>query len=206
MPALDRKLATISIADVDYSWLHDIIVAIHGGAPSNWAILCVCFKDDPVTLPPLDHHRKLFTNEGAGTMNMVEFFSDMSHGQIDVGESKVFGWYRLDRLRGDYVGNVYPQPDGKLNRNGFLDAAKAAATAAKVRSYEVRRRRSIRLWRHRLVRLDRRDGRAVRCQFIAAKSPGPGDGPWLRSGPRAAERIDSGLPRPVGRHEHRRLA
>ncbi|MGB9414448.1 MAG: hypothetical protein WCB26_25000, partial [Pseudolabrys sp.] len=27
---------------------------------------------------------------------------------------------------------VYPQPDGKLNRNGFLDAAKAAATAAKV--------------------------------------------------------------------------
>ena len=34
--------------------------------------------------------------------------------------------------RGDYVGNVYPQPDGKLNRNGLLDAAKAAATAAKV--------------------------------------------------------------------------
>jgi hypothetical protein len=65
-------------------------------------------------------------------MNMVEFFSDMSHGQIDVAVSKVFGWYRLDRPRGDYVGNVYPQPDGKLNRNGFLDAAKAAATAAKV--------------------------------------------------------------------------
>lgn len=195
MPALDRKLATISIADVDYSWLHDIIVAIHGGAPSNWAILCVCFKDDPVTLPPLDHHRKLFTNEGAGTMNMVEFFSDMSHGQIDVGESKVFGWYRLDRPRGDYVGNVYPQPDGKLNRNGFLDAAKAAATAAKVRTARPSRRSN------RTSRC-----RQSRCQFIAAKSPGPGDGPWLRSGPRAAERIDSGLPRPVGRHEHRRLA
>ena len=85
-----------------------------------------------MTLPPLDHHRKLFTSEGAGTMNMVEFFRDMSHGQVDVGASKVFGWYRLDRPRSDDVGNVYPQPDGKLNRNGLLDAATAAATAAQV--------------------------------------------------------------------------
>src|SRR3954464_6678614 len=91
MPDFDRKHALISIADVDYAWLRDILVALHGGAPSNWAILCVCFKDDPVSLPPLDHHRKLFTSEGAGTMNMVEFFRDMSHGQVDVGASKVFG-------------------------------------------------------------------------------------------------------------------
>ena len=132
MPDFDRAHALVSIADVDYAWLRDIIVALHGGTHSNWAILCVCFKDDPVTLPPLDHHRKLFTSEGAGTMNMVEFFRDMSHGQVDVGASKVFGWYRLDRPRSDYVGNVYPQPAGKLNRNGLLDAAKAAATAAKV--------------------------------------------------------------------------
>jgi hypothetical protein len=132
MPAFDRKLATILTADVDYSWLHDIIAAIHGGAPSNWAILCVCFNDDPVTLPALDHHRKLFTNEGVGTMNMVQFFSDMSHGRIDVGDSKVFGWYRLDRPRGDYVGNVDPEPAGKLNRNGLRNAAWAAATADEV--------------------------------------------------------------------------
>ena len=43
----------------------------------------------------------------------------------------------MDRPRGDYVGNVYPQPDGKLNRNGLLDAAKAAATAAKVLGQEM---------------------------------------------------------------------
>lgn len=128
----DRQLVKLSVADVNYAWLRDILATLHGGAPSRWAILCVCFKDDPTTLPPLDHHRKLFTNEGAGTMNMVEFFSDMSHGKIDVGESKVFGWYRLDRPRSDYVGNVYPQPAGKLNRNGLLDAARAFATAEKV--------------------------------------------------------------------------
>ena len=126
------KFLKSSVSSFDYSWLHHVIETIHGGAPSKWAILCVCFKDDPTKLPALDHYRKLFTNEGAGTMNMVEFFSDMSHGQIDVGDSKVFGWYRLDRPRSDYVGNVYPQPTGKLNRNGLLDAARAAATAQKV--------------------------------------------------------------------------
>lgn len=132
MPDLDRPFLKASVAAFDYAWLDRIIATLHGGAPSKWAILCVCFKDDPTSLPALDHHRKLFTNEGAGTMNMVEFFSDMSHGQVDVGDSKVFGWYRLDRPRSDYVGNVYPQPAGKLNRNGLLDAARAAATADKV--------------------------------------------------------------------------
>ena len=31
----------------------------------------------------------------------------------------------IDRPRSDYVGNVYPQPDGRLNRNGVLDVARA---------------------------------------------------------------------------------
>lgn len=132
MSQINAQFFKTSVSSFDYTWLHHIIETIHGGAPSKWAILCVCFKDDPVSLPALDHYRKLFTNEGAGTMNMVEFFSDMSHGQIDIGDSKVFGWYRLDRPRGDYVGNVYPQPTGKLNRNGLLDAARAFSTAQKV--------------------------------------------------------------------------
>ena len=38
----------------------------------------------------------------------------------------------MDRPRGDYVGSVYLQPDGKFNCNRLLDAAKAAATPAKV--------------------------------------------------------------------------
>jgi hypothetical protein len=132
MPKIDSKFISRAVAGVDYAWLQKIIASLYGGAPSKWAILCVCFQDDPASPPALDHHRKLFTNEGAGTMNVVEFFSDMSHGQLDLGDSKVFGWYRLDRPRSDYVGNVYPAPAGKLNRNGLLDAARAFATAEKV--------------------------------------------------------------------------
>lgn len=132
MPETAWKIGSRIAAGVDYAWLHKIVESLHTGAPSKWAILCVCFKDDPAPLPALDLHRRLFTSEGAGTMNMVEFFSDMTHGQLDLGDSRVFGWYRLDRPRSDYVGNVYPEPSGKLNRNGLLDAARASATADKV--------------------------------------------------------------------------
>ena len=128
MTTIDREL-NIRPLDIDYSWLQKMISALHGGTSSRWAVLCVCFKDDPDTLPPLEHRQKLFTSEGGGTMNVPEFFSDMSHGRLDLDRSKVFGWYRLGQPRSAYVGNVYPQPDGKLNRNGVLDAARALAAA-----------------------------------------------------------------------------
>jgi len=91
----------------------------------------VCFKDDPADpdLPAVDHYEKLFTAAGAGTLNMVEFFADMSHGKLDLSGSKVFGWFRLPATRASYVGNVYPQPAGKLNRNGLLDLAWHTAQA-----------------------------------------------------------------------------
>jgi hypothetical protein len=100
--------------------------------PSPWAVLLVKFSDDPKPDPDKAIYEKLFTSAGAGTDNMVKFFGDMSHGRLDLSESKVFGWYRLSSNRSNYVGNVYPQPSGKLNRNGLLDAAKAEAAAAGV--------------------------------------------------------------------------
>ena len=99
---------------------------------SPWAILVVSFNDDPTPSPSLASYQQLFTGAGTGTLNMVDYFSDMSHGKLDLSASQVFGPYVLDRPRGDYVGNVYPQPAGKLNRNGVLDLAKATATAAGV--------------------------------------------------------------------------
>jgi hypothetical protein len=106
--------------------------AVEGRTWSPWAILLVCFEDDPQELPALDHYEQLFTPTGSGTLNMVEFFHDMSHGKLDLSGTKVFGWYRLGVDRANYVGNVYPQPAGKLNRDGLLDLAKAAATSAHV--------------------------------------------------------------------------
>jgi hypothetical protein len=102
------------------------------GEASPWAILVVRFRDDPDPTTSMETYENVFTSAGTGTMNMVDYFLEMSHGQINVSGSRVFGPYTLDRPRADYVGNVYPQPTGKLNRNGVLDLARATATAAGV--------------------------------------------------------------------------
>jgi hypothetical protein len=113
-----------------HSWLAHLLLSVPASSP--WAILLVCFEDDPANLPPTGHYKQLFTDAGSGTMNMVDCFADMSHGHLDLSGSAVFGWYRLPAKRANYVGNVYPQPAGKLNRQGLLDLAKATAAAAGV--------------------------------------------------------------------------
>jgi hypothetical protein len=115
------------VTELDRSWLYSIIAELNGAVSSPWAVLLTCFKDDPIQLPAKTLYERLFTSAGAGTLNMVEFFSDVSHGKLDLSGTVVSGWHRLDRPRSDYVGNVYPQPVGKLNRNGLLDAARAQA-------------------------------------------------------------------------------
>jgi hypothetical protein len=97
-----------------------------------WAILVVTFNDDPAPSSSLVKYEAVFTAAGTGTLNMVDYFDEMSHGLVDVSGSKVFGPFVLNHPRADYVGNVYPQPAGKLNRDGVLDFAKAAAVAAGV--------------------------------------------------------------------------
>ncbi|MBA4121158.1 MAG: hypothetical protein H0X72_01670 [Acidobacteria bacterium] len=99
---------------------------------SPWAILLVRFSDQSEPLPSLTKYEELFTTIGNSKLNMVDFFKDMSHGKLDLSGSRVFGWYTLSALKTNYVGNTYPQPAGKLNRNGLLDAARAAATASGV--------------------------------------------------------------------------
>jgi hypothetical protein len=97
-----------------------------------WAILVVTFKDDPAPSSSLAKYETVFTAAGTGTLNMVDYFNEMSHGLVDVSGSRVFGPFVLNHPRADYVGNVYPQPAGKLNRNGVLDLAKATALSAGV--------------------------------------------------------------------------
>src|SRR5690349_2452441 len=44
-----------------------------------WAILVVSFNDDPKPSPTLTKYEKVFTSAGASTMNMLDYFEDMSH-------------------------------------------------------------------------------------------------------------------------------
>lgn len=48
---------------------------------------------DQSTLPfEVDYARRLFTGVGRGTGNLVDYFSDVSHGRADLSASEVFGW------------------------------------------------------------------------------------------------------------------
>jgi hypothetical protein len=69
---------------------------------------------------------QMFTGSGRGTRNMVDFFDDMSHGNVDTGGSQVFGWLTLPQRRSDYKGSG-ANPSG---RDDLINWARQAATAA----------------------------------------------------------------------------
>ena len=71
----------------------------------------------------------------------------------------------MDRPRGDYVGSVYLQPDGKFNCNRLLDAAKAAATPAKVLGQEMGHGYGL---DHASMRSTSRASLGLKWQFVVA--------------------------------------
>jgi hypothetical protein len=107
----------ISIERIDEALIHLFYPPV---TASPWAVLCCRFADDTDPLPPLGHYQQLFTGTGRGTLNMVDFFSDVSHGQLDLSGSQVFGWFAIPKNKADYVGNA-PAPAGKLNRNDLVN-------------------------------------------------------------------------------------
>ncbi len=57
-----------------------------------WAVLLCQFEGD-TSQPPFPRQRfeELFTSAGLGMCNMVDFFWDMSHGNVDLSRPRVFG-------------------------------------------------------------------------------------------------------------------
>jgi hypothetical protein len=92
---------------------------------SPWAILLCKFSDDDAEPYPRSRYEEIFTSAAAGKWNMVDYFRDMSHGQLDLTGSEVFGWFTLDQKRDDYKGHG-GNPDG---RQQLIDWARAKATA-----------------------------------------------------------------------------
>jgi len=89
---------------------------------SPWAILLCKFSDNDAEPYGRQRYLDLFTSSGAGKFGMVDFFADISHGQIDISSSQVFGWLTLTQKRSDYL--------GRPSRGDIINWARQAAAAA----------------------------------------------------------------------------
>lgn len=93
----------------------NMLVALGLLHKTPWAVLLFKFQDDFVEYRPRSYYERLFTDEGTGSMNMVDYFREMSHNKLDLSGSRVFGWITLPVDRADYV--VSDTPPGSLNRD-----------------------------------------------------------------------------------------
>ena len=94
---------------------------------STWAVLRFKFADDTSATLPDSHYQRLFTGAGTGSFNMVDFFSDMSNGNLDLSASQVFGWFTLPINRADY-GGVLAGP-GQYDRPAIEKLCKQTAAS-----------------------------------------------------------------------------
>lgn len=74
-----------------------------------WAILLCKYANDATEPYPRRRFEEIFTSVGNGRFNMVDYFSDMSHGTLDLNGSRVFpapdiGWYTLPHTRAEWAG------------------------------------------------------------------------------------------------------
>jgi hypothetical protein len=93
------------------------------------AFLLVKFKDSPSEPMTNAAAERMFTAAGRGTMNVVDWFDDNCHGNVDMQENAVFGWFSLGDTLAEYNAK---RADGRYGRTAIIDLARGAAAAAKV--------------------------------------------------------------------------
>jgi hypothetical protein len=92
-----------------------------------FAFLLVKFQgsnDEPMTKAEAE---QMFTAAGSGTLNVVDWFQDNTHGQIDMTGNQVFGWLTLTETLADYNNK---RTNGTYGRWKIIDLGRAAAVAA----------------------------------------------------------------------------
>ncbi len=62
---------------------------------SRWAVLLCKFSQDISSTLPVEHYKRLFTGEGTGSLNITDFFHDVTHGKLDLTKSEVHGWFTI---------------------------------------------------------------------------------------------------------------
>ncbi len=77
--------------------------------------------------PSRSYADKLFTKEGRGTRNLVDYFDEVSHGHLDLGNSEVFGWMDYGHTVQDLMDEGTKAHDAK--KKELLKAGKSEADA-----------------------------------------------------------------------------
>jgi Gametolysin peptidase M11 len=97
-----------------------------------WAVLLCKFKDDQ-SEPPVPNFRTIcerFFTTPSGGYNAFQFFSDMSHGNVDLSGSQVLGWFTVDANVSDAHSPVQPPPPDWIPRYSQWDMMVFARQAA----------------------------------------------------------------------------
>ncbi len=123
---------------------------------SSWAVLLCKFNDDSTEPFTTDYYDDLFTSSGVGSRNMVDFFRDVSHGNLDLSGTRVFGWYTLDKKISEYG---LTGAEKLKNRGNIINWARQAAAA-----------------KGDILPQDAQDGRVVVCMNVPTDLFGGGDG------------------------------
>ena len=90
--------------------------------------------------PTRRYAENLFTNAGRGTRNLVDFYDEVSHGNIDLGRSEVFGWMDYNHTNQDLTDEYTKAYDEK--KKELLDGKVSEAEAEKqAREHAHRTRR-----------------------------------------------------------------
>ena len=95
---------------------------------AGWAVLLCHWSDNSSEPQNRAFFDDLFTSSGAGSLNMTDYFTDCTHGRVDLDGTEVFGWFDMGVPRSAYVGNAAPNAQ-QLDRNGMLERAKSVARA-----------------------------------------------------------------------------
>jgi M6 family metalloprotease-like protein len=62
-----------------------------------WAFILFKFSDENREPQTLEFYKTIFTASGRGTHGIVDYWEAVSHGQVDLGGSAVFGWFTIDQ-------------------------------------------------------------------------------------------------------------
>jgi len=68
-----------------------------------WAIILCQYPDEPAAPRDPAWFRELLCADGQGTGNLVDYWRDVSRGELDLSESQVFGWFDLPNTRASEI-------------------------------------------------------------------------------------------------------